>query len=44
MNIGRYVVIQQQYNLLAREVEWEVSRKKWGLLQLFGPQKIDEQA
>ena len=25
-NMGRYVVIQQQYNLLCREVEWEVRR------------------
>merc|ERR1712212_1219805 len=24
-NMGRYVVIQQQYNLLCREVEWEVT-------------------
>lgn len=24
-NMGRYVVLQQQYNLLAREVEWEVT-------------------
>jgi len=26
MNIGRYIVIQEQYNLLAREVEWEVTK------------------
>jgi len=24
-NLGRYVVLQQQYNLLCREVEWEVT-------------------
>ena len=23
-NIGRYIVLQQQYSLLCREVEWEV--------------------
>ena len=23
--MGRYVVLQQQYNLLSRQVEWEVS-------------------
>ena len=29
-NMGRYVVIQQQYNLLCREVEWEVMKYKLG--------------
>ena len=27
LNIGRYVVLQQQYSLLCREVEWEVRRR-----------------
>ena len=26
-NLGRYVVLQQQYSLLCREVEWEVSQQ-----------------
>ena len=46
-NIGRYIVLQQQYSLLCREVEWEVRGGMPDTVQIFpfrSPQLLRERA